>query len=127
MDEVTVAKKCAENLMEHMKNYIDIQMQINKINGELRIYSADELAQEGLVSLERKTRNYRSNNEISISKDEYLEDLITTKIEIIAAIGGKSLMVKVYNELVFISQRDEEYPIHIVFNSLADGIGDWIS
>jgi len=118
-----IALKCTKNLIELIKHYYDT---IEKPD-ELVITDGREVSKNGLQYVEQRVNNFRSYNTVSMDKEDYLADLIQSKIEIIDVIGNFKLLKRVYEELKIHERYEPEYPLAEIFSTLATGIGGWSS
>jgi len=117
-----IALRCAENIIDLIKQYYEA---IEKPK-DLIITDAEEFSKEGLEYIRQRVKNYRSDT-IVMEKEDYLSDLIQSKIEIITVVGGFNLLKEVYEELILHERHEPDYPLAEIFSILATGIGGWSS
>lgn len=85
----------------------------------------EELEEDYIKCIERRGSQYTSKDFVKMTRVEYWIDIIKSKIEVIAAIGGFDMMQEFS---YYLSDVDSgELMLESAFSYLADGICGWCS
>lgn len=115
---ISLAKDFANAVKEYRKASDDSEII------KSRFLSDEESDKEYLKYQSRINGLTTSKDYISLTREEYWQEIIKTKIEVIAAIGGFKFMQEFHNFLYECNEYDE-LRLSTAFDYYADGICGW--
>lgn len=108
----------AKAVMEYRKAGDESEIEIN-------LFPTDAEEEEKFNEYEERMNSLTASKDyINITREEYWQQIIKSKIEVIACIGGLEMMQE-FSTYLYNHALDDKLKLYNAFDYYADGIGGW--